>query len=84
MTKTYSIYSTQLPGLCVYPSPHHKYSPVAVSVDAPQLDIGLSSNCGRSWSAVYQGQLAEAASFPNTGHPLIVHIHLRAAEQCEM
>lgn len=57
-------------------SPHHKYSPVAVSVDAPQLHIGLGSNCGRPWGAVYQGQFAEAASFPDTGHPLIVHIHL--------
>ena len=57
-------------------SPHHKYSPVAVSVDAPQLDVGLGSNCGRPRGAVYQGQLSKAASFPDAGHPFIVHIHL--------
>lgn len=56
--------------------PHHKYSPVAVSVDAPQLDVGLGSNCGRPRGAVYQCQLSEAATFSNAGHPFVVHIDL--------
>lgn len=62
-------------------SAHHKYSPVAVSIDAPQLDIGLSSYCGCSWGTVYESQLTKAASFPNTGHPLIVHIHLTESQR---
>lgn len=56
--------------------PHHKYSPVAVSVNAPQLDIGLGSDCGRPRSAVDQGQLSEAAALSDAGHPFIVHIDL--------
>jgi len=55
---------------------HHKYSPVAVSVNAPQFHVGLGSDCSRPRGAVDQGQLSEAASFPNTGHPFIVHVHL--------
>jgi len=57
-------------------SAYHKYSPVAIPVDAPQLHIGLGSNRGRPRGAVYQGQLAEAASLPDAGHPFVVHIHL--------
>ena len=56
--------------------PHHEYSPVAVSVDAPQLDVGLGSDCGRPRGAVDQGQLSKAASFSDAGHPFIVHIDL--------
>lgn len=66
------LYTTWFPTV----PPYHEYSPVTVSVDAPQLDIGLGSNCGRPRGAVYQGQFAEATSFPDTSHQLIVHIYL--------
>lgn len=56
--------------------PYHQYSPVTVSVDAPQLDIGLGSDCGRPRGAVYQGQFAEATPFPDASHQLVVHIYL--------
>lgn len=60
--------------------PHHQYSPVTVSVDAPQLHVGLGSDSGRPRGAVDQGQLSEAASFSNAGHPFVVHIHLEEEE----
>lgn len=62
--------------VCSRTSPHHKYSPVAVSVDAPQFNVGLGSDSSRSWGAVDQCQLSKAATFPYAGHPFIVHIHL--------
>lgn len=62
-------------------SAHHEYSPVAVSVDAPQLHVGLSSDCGCSGGTVDESQLTKAASFPNAGHPLVVHIHLAEAHR---
>lgn len=55
---------------------HHEYSPVAVSVNSPQLDIGLGFNGGCPRCPVDQGQLSKAAALPNAGHPLIIHIHL--------
>lgn len=56
--------------------PDHKYSPVTVSVDAPQLHVGLGSNGGGPRGTVDQGQLSKTSSLPNTGHPFIVYIHL--------
>lgn len=55
---------------------HHEYSPVAVSVDAPQLHVGLGSDCSRPRGAVDQRQLSEAATLPDAGDPFVVHVHL--------
>lgn len=55
---------------------YHQYSPVAVSVDAPQLDIGLASDRGCPGGAVDQCQLSKAAALADAGRPLTVHIHL--------
>ncbi len=56
---------------------YHQYSPVAVSVDAPELDVGLGSDRGGSRGAVDQSQLSEAAALADAGGPLTVHTHLR-------
>lgn len=56
---------------------YHQYPPVAVSVDAPQLDVGLGSDGGGSRCAVDQSQLSKAAALSDAGDPLTVHIHLR-------
>ncbi len=52
---------------------YHQYSPVAVSVDAPELDVGLGLDRGGSRGAVDQSQLSEAAASPDAGGPLTVH-----------
>lgn len=59
---------------------YHQYSPVALSVDTPQLDIGLSFNCSCTRGPVDQRQLSETASLPNAGNPFIVDIHLKKQE----
>lgn len=55
---------------------YHQYPPVAVSVDAPELHVGLGSDGGGSRGAVDQSQLSEAAALSDAGDPLTVHIHL--------
>jgi len=50
----------------------HEDPPVAVSVDAPQLDVGDCLDRGGARSAVNQGQLAEAASFADGQYLLAV------------
>lgn len=59
---------------------YHQYSPVALSVDTPQLDIRLGLNCSCTRGPVDQCQLPETASLPNAGNPFIVDIHLKKQE----
>lgn len=59
---------------------YHQYSPVALSVNTPQLDIGLGFNGSSTRGPVDQCQLSETASFPNAGNPFIVDIHLKKQE----
>lgn len=60
---------------------YHEDTPVAVSVDAPQLKIGLGLDGGSSGSPINQSQLSKTASFSNTGHPLAIHIHLQTEQE---
>lgn len=57
-------------------STHHEDAPVAVTVDAPELEIrfGLHGSCSRG--AVDEGQLPEASPLTDVGHPFPVHIYL--------
>lgn len=55
---------------------HHQYPPVALPVNAPQLDIGLGFDGGGPGGAVDQRQLSEAAALPDAGHPVVVDVHL--------
>lgn len=59
---------------------YHQYSPVALSVDTPQLDIGLGFNCSCTRCPVDQCQLPETASLSNAGNPFIVDIYLKKQE----
>lgn len=59
---------------------YHEDAPVAVPVDAPQLEIGLGFDGGGPGGPVDQSQFPEAAPFPDAGHPLPVHVHLRREE----
>lgn len=55
---------------------YHQYSPVAFSVNAPQLDIGLGPNCRGTRGPIDQSQLPKTASLTNAGHPFTVNINL--------
>lgn len=55
---------------------YHEYSPVAFSIDAPQLDISLGPNCSCTRGPIDQSKLSKTASLANAGHPFIVDIHL--------
>lgn len=55
---------------------HHQYPPVALPVDAPQLDVGLGLDGGGPRGPVDQRQLPEAAALADAGHPLVVDVHL--------
>lgn len=55
---------------------YHQYSPVAVSVDTPELYVGLGSDGRGPWGTIDQSQLSKAAAFTNAGDPLTVNIHL--------
>lgn len=59
---------------------YHEDAPVAVSVDAPQLEVGLGFDGGGPGGPVDQGQFSETAAFPDAGHPLPVHVHLRGGK----
>lgn len=56
---------------------YHEDAPVAVSVDAPQLEVGLGFDGGGPRGPVDQSQFSETTAFPDAGHPLAVHVHLR-------
>lgn len=55
---------------------HHQYPPVALPVDAPQLDIGLGLDSGGPRGPVDQRQLPEAAALADAAHPFVVDVHL--------
>lgn len=60
---------------------HHEDTPVAVPVDAPELEVclGLHGRC--PGGAVNERQLPKAAPFADAGHPLSVHIHLQGTQR---
>lgn len=60
---------------------YHEDAPVAVSVDAPQLEVGLGFDSGRPRGPVDQGEFSETPAFADAGHPLPVHVHLRGEEE---
>lgn len=60
---------------------YHEDAPVAVSVDAPQLEVGLGFDGGGPRGPVDQSKFSETAAFPDAGHPLPVHVHLRREEE---
>lgn len=60
---------------------YHKDASVAVSVDAPQLEVGLGLDGGGPRGPVDQSKFPETAAFPDAGHPLPVHVHLRGEEE---
>lgn len=66
----------------------HQDAPVAVPVDAPQLDVGFGAHRGSAGRPVDQGQLAEAAALADRGHLFAVHkdlqfrISSRGVEEC--
>lgn len=70
--KVQNTHSTRKPS----PRAHHQDASVAVSVDAPELQVCLGLDGGSAGRSVDQRQLPEAASFPNAGHPLPVDINL--------
>lgn len=55
---------------------HHEDAAVAVSVDAPELEVGLGRHGGRPGGAVDERELPEAAALADAGYPLSVHVHL--------
>lgn len=57
-------------------STHHEDAPVAVTVDAPELEVRFGLHSSRSGGAVDEGQLSEASPLTDVGHPLPVHIYL--------
>lgn len=57
-------------------STHHEDAPVAVTVDAPELEVRFGLHSSRSGGAVDEGQLPEASPLTDVGHPLPVHIYL--------
>lgn len=59
---------------------YHEDAPVAVSVDAPQLEVGLGFDGGGPRGPVDQSQFSKTTAFPDAGHPLPVHVHLRREE----
>lgn len=60
---------------------HHQDPPVALPVDAPQLDIRLGFDGGGPRRPVDQRQLPEAAALPDAGHPFVVDVHLEKNPQ---
>lgn len=58
---------------------HHEDTPVAVPVNAPELEVrlGLHSRC--PGGAIDEGQLPKAPAFTDAGHPLSVHVHLQGS-----
>lgn len=62
--------------LVLWEAAHHQYPPVALPVDAPQLDVGLGLDGGGPRGPVDQRQLPEAAALADAGHPFVVDVHL--------
>lgn len=60
---------------------YHEDATVAVSVDAPQLEVGLGFDGGRPRGAVDQSQFSKTAPLADAGDPLPVHVHLRREEE---
>lgn len=58
---------------------HHEDTPVAVPVNAPELEVclGLHGRC--PGGAIDEGQLPKAPAFTDAGHPLSVHVHLQGS-----
>lgn len=55
---------------------HHEDAPVAVTVDAPELEVCLGLHGSRSGGAIDESQLPEASPLADVGHPFPVHIDL--------
>lgn len=60
---------------------HHEDTPVAVPVDAPELEICLGLHGCCPGGAVNERQLPKAAPFADAGHPLSIHIHLQGTQR---
>lgn len=55
---------------------HHEDAPVAVPVDAPELEVRLGFHGRCPGGAIDECELPKAATLADAGHPLSVHVHL--------
>lgn len=58
---------------------HHEDPPVAVPVNAPELEVRLGLHGRCPGGAIDEGQLPKAPAFTDAGHPLSVHVHLQGS-----
>ena len=58
---------------------HHEDTPVAVPVDAPELEVRLGLHGCCPGGAIDEGQLPKAPAFTDACHPLSVHVHLQGS-----